>query len=189
MRKIQSKLAAWFGLAALVVGVLGISIIHVHDSFAATTARLRSVTQLRVFDATGKLVGPALPLGDGFDSAVVAFKVGKYTFPLTVTRDGFQFGGGVGVLFTTANCTGTAYIEVSPNEPFPPFVPFLAVGPKRIYIQDGPFQSRGLLSFLDLTNPGATCDTFAQPALIPVVPAVLLIDNLDTQFIAPFTIE
>ncbi|MBI3144392.1 MAG: hypothetical protein HYZ18_03815 [Pseudogulbenkiania sp.] len=151
-------------------------------------------TPLRVFDSNGKRVGDVISVytADGPAAITVDFQqqnivLWAYSYGLSADSG----GRGLNVYFTTADCTGTPYVDEQGATLLPLAV--LARPGRTLYFGDStvtPFQP--LLSSLlpGETRGGATgaCTIIAPSSERRVVPAIRLID-LDTLFTPPFSVR
>jgi hypothetical protein len=147
---------------------------------------------LAVYDANGNMVGPVTwASGENTNFVGVAFTVGTRRFSLLVLSDEFQGNTNQVLFFESSDCSGPAFMD----DPGPsPLLPGVIVGNDTIYIQDGAARSVATKSNLGILTPNSTCNggpTYngGNPDIREVVPALLLIDNLYTQFPPPFSVR
>ena len=142
----------------------------------------QAANRLALYDAIGNKVGEVI---DGLNSGLltVAFQVGGVTTPLFVLENGFHLDGPMSLLFTTADCTGQAYLNSSSI-----FFPVLTIiAPvSTLWVTDR------TQSFMNITtNSKLRIDGICEPTLLPegdtVLPALELAD-LDV-FTPPFTVR
>jgi len=153
--------------------------------------KLQPASALRVFDANGKLVGDILSMSDTLaHEVVVVFKVGNRSFPLIVFRNGFAGNTNQVLMFASSDCSGPAFMDAPPSSSEPALLPGVLVGLTTIYIQDGPSHILSIKSNLDVITPGSACNSFpGSPDVREVVPGLLLINDLDTEFMTPFSLQ
>ncbi len=154
--------------------------------------------QAVIVDADGDRLGSVLGLNGPMALTLIQFQ-GRL-FSINVSKNGL-LGTGSPVLFTTANCTGTAYVSVGTSG----LVTLSTIAPpgNSLYAEDpnGIPQVITPLSLLVPSGPGGqpgSCQSTTpppppgvpppSPPQILAVPAVRLID-LNTVFTAPFSIR
>ena len=159
----------------------------------AVAQSLKSLSQLRVFDATGKKVGRVLSV-KGMDgrNPVVALQFGKHVFTVEVLRHRFR-GNVEGVYFQSADCSGMPYLQAYLGDPAlfgdqggDLLDVYVGAPGNTVYLptpgsttQPTPVQSRLV--------PTGEC-TLSGDASLPAVPALPLID-LNMVFTPPFSVR
>lgn len=167
--------------SAIAVGML-VSLVTV-----APARPIRPV-QLNAYDANGLKIGRILDVsgqsGSVFSEARVAVRVSGITIVLQVRRD--TLGGyGRGLVFESADCTGTPYLLPEPESMLQPVTTVVPRG-RTVYAPQ-PGASERLIT----TQSGMTASQGCLPSNalnVKVIPAVPLID-LSTLFTAPFSIR
>jgi hypothetical protein len=154
--------------------------------------RLPSARPFVLVDAAGRLVGRVVGSGQLADGLLVWVRRGGRDVLLTASRDllapALAVLPFVAVAFESTDCTGPAWLYVSPSlPPLPPgLFPVAAQGPGRgVFVGDGAPVAKTLASVW-LTSSDPPC-TPVPPSLEPVRPAVQALDLDDWP--APFTLR
>jgi hypothetical protein len=142
---------------------------------------LQSLEKLTVYDGGGKKVGTVLRFAGYPPVPVVAFSKDAITAVLIAWRDKLR-GTETSFYFTSANCTGTAYLSLADR------VPPTVVWNNVIYVPDTTFPPSDITVNSILRNPGEAFEDCFQIAPEPrreAVPPRILVD-LSGYFTPPF---
>jgi hypothetical protein len=168
--------------------VLALMAVMLSVGLAAGAEKLKSISTIEVYDATGKKVGEVFSLFNnaaGVGAGVLmAFEVEDQPVVLPVSTRGFTSGGSP--FFNSGNCSGTPLLPFNETLLLPQAV--LSAPGKTLYLQMPDAVPQRFIPFTGTRlNPDGTCTpvNFDNIELVTARPVV----DLDMLFTPPFSVR
>jgi hypothetical protein len=162
------------------------------DVNANFTALVNGINNLvappTVVDSAGHVVGPYIRFNggiNGLEFEAVFIRTSTISFAVAFSIGGAPSGGGL--LYTTADCSGTAYVEA--NGPQSIMMPYAMVLNTTAYVYR--FWEVKLVSAASETilNGNSLQCTSLTPATVSAAPVVATIDLSTMGFVPPFSVR
>jgi hypothetical protein len=115
-------------------------------SLAISQQSTTQPTNYVVVDSTGRVIGSVVGVGQGGHVTMVAITVHGKPLVVDTLRSGFQMTNGL--LFTSTDCTGQAYLDASSS----PFLLTAVSADNKLFAENGRGQAITVLSILDPTS-------------------------------------
>jgi hypothetical protein len=146
-----------------------------------------TVTPITVEDGAGHVVGPyiqfTLPIA-GANIEGVFIRTAAASFAVQANNQGFVSGGTL--LYTTSDCTGTAYVETgSGTETI--LMPLAIILNDTAYVFQ--WSATTTVSVASETTPTVTCSPLSSPGPTSVAPVVATVGLSTLGFVAPFSVH